>query len=94
MKAVIVADDPRPGDRSGESRVQIHKADGRPVNTIDYSSADGPHGYGVVKAHWTPDSQISVYSMAFSGGHQPWHSPTYSYGRKINKTRGIRTNSW
>ena len=58
-----MADDPRPGDRSGESRVQIHKADGRPVNTIDYSSADGSHGYGVVKGigRWIRKFSFTVW---------------------------------
>jgi hypothetical protein len=89
MRAVVIAVAPRPGGHRTESRIEIHKADRTLANTVDYSSADGTHGFAVIKAHWTPDSQFFVYSMASSGGHQPWHSPTYFYSRKINKTQGI-----
>ena len=89
MRAVIVADDPQPHRRSAESRVLIYRGDGHLANVVDYSSPDGNHGFGVVKAAWTPDSQFFVYSMTSSGGHQSWKSPTYFYSRKTNKTQGI-----
>ncbi|HEX3409514.1 MAG TPA: hypothetical protein VHS07_04505 [Candidatus Binataceae bacterium] len=89
MRAVVLGVAPRPGAPRIESKVEIDRADHTPANTVDYSSPDGSHGYRVIKAHWTPDSQFFVYSMASSGGHQPWHSPIYFYSRKINKTQGI-----
>ena len=89
LKAIVIAVAARPGGHRGESRVEINQADRAGANTVDYSSADGSHGYRVIKAQWTPDSQFFVYSMASSGGHQPWRSPTYFYSRKINKTQGI-----
>ena len=89
MKAVIVPVDPRKHDKSAESRVDIYGASGKLVSTVDYSSADGEHGFGVVKARWTPDSQFFVYSMASSGGHQPWKSPTWFYSRTSGKIQGI-----
>jgi hypothetical protein len=89
MRAVIVADDPQPHRRAAESRVLIYRSNGTIASAVDYSSPDGAHGFGVVKAAWTPDSQFFVYSMTSSGGHQPWKSPTYFYSRKNNKTQGI-----
>ena len=89
LRAVVVGDDPQPHRRTAESRVEILRADGTLASSVDYSSPDGAHGFGVVKAAWTPDSEFFVYSMASSGGHQPWKSPTYFYSRRINKTQGI-----
>jgi hypothetical protein len=89
MKATVIAVASRTGVHCDESRVEIHRADRSLANTVDYSSTDGEHGYTVIKAHWTPDSQFFVYGMASSGGHQPWHTPTYFYSRKTNKTQGI-----
>lgn len=54
----------------------------RPLNKLcsaDYSSADGTHGFVVVKAEWTPDERYFVFSTQSSGGHQPWHAPTSFY---------------
>jgi hypothetical protein len=75
--------------KSAESRVDIYDADGKLVSTVDYSSPDGEHGMGVVRAAWTPDSQFFVYSMASSGGHQPWKSPTWFFIRSSGKTQGL-----
>ena len=57
--------------------------------TRDYSSADGEHGFRVTEARWTPDSRFFVYSTSSSGGHQPYHSPTYFYSRRTNRVRDI-----
>jgi hypothetical protein len=63
------------GQRSGESKVVVRTKDGRTICSKSYESQDGEHGFGVEYATWTPDSKFFVYSMASSGGHQPWHFP-------------------
>jgi hypothetical protein len=74
-----------PGYGNYESRVELRSKSGKLLAQRDYSSADGQHGYGVTKAGWTPDSNFFVYSLANSGGHQPWHSPVEFYSRTRNR---------
>jgi hypothetical protein len=57
--------------------------------TKSYSSSDGEHGLGVAKGQWTPDSQFFVYDTSSSGGHQPYHSPTFFYNTRSNRIRNI-----
>jgi len=71
--------------KSSESRVEVRSETGRLLAARDYSSRDGEHGFGVVKAVWTPDSKFFVYSLANSGGHQPWHFPVEFYARVQNE---------
>lgn len=61
---------------SGESTVLFYSPDTTNLCSLDFSSRDREHGFGVVKAAWTPDEQYFVFSLASSGGHQPWHKPT------------------
>ena len=65
-----------------ESRIEFRSADNNLLCALDYSSEDAEHGFGVVKAEWTPDSQYFVFSLTSSGGHQAWHAPTQFYSRK------------
>src|SRR5580704_9236918 len=65
-----------------ESRIEFKSSDGKIACAIDYSSEDSEHGFGVVKAEWTPDSQYFVFSLTSSGGHQAWHSATQFLSRK------------
>jgi len=60
----------------GESKVVVTTKNGRSICSKSYASEDGEHGFGVLKAVWTPNSAFFVYSMWSSGGHQPWHCPT------------------
>jgi hypothetical protein len=62
-----------------ESRVKFYSNQSQLLCTVDFSSADGEHGFGVVRATWTPDGKYFVFSLASSGGHQPWHKPTFFY---------------
>ncbi|MSP38967.1 MAG: hypothetical protein EXR70_10800 [Deltaproteobacteria bacterium] len=45
----------------------------------NFSSEDGEHNFFVSHAAWTPNSQFFVFSIYSSGGHQPWHWPTYFF---------------
>lgn len=76
------------GRERSESLIEFRGPGSEPLCGINYSSSDGDHGFGVVEAAWTPDSQYFVFSLTSSGGHQSWHAPTQFYSRKA---RAIRT---
>ncbi|HYL62754.1 MAG TPA: hypothetical protein VE077_09040 [Candidatus Methylomirabilis sp.] len=59
-----------------ESAIEFYSTGKQWLCTLDYSSDDGQHGFAVAKAAWTPDEKYFVFSLASSGGHQPWHAPT------------------
>jgi hypothetical protein len=69
--------------QDNESRLEFYSSENQRLCTLDYSSEDGEHGFGVVKATWTPDSQYFVFSLSSSGGHQSWHAPTLFYNPKL-----------
>jgi hypothetical protein len=72
------------GHEDYESRIEFYSAQNQMLCALDYSSGDGEHGFGVVKAAWTPDSEYFVFSLTSSGGHQAWHAPTLFLSRKDN----------
>src|SRR5437899_963523 len=65
-----------PAYKSYESRVEFYSPQHEMLCALDYSSEDSEHGFGIVKAAWTPDSNYFVFSLTSSGGHQSWHFPT------------------
>jgi hypothetical protein len=80
----------KPSDTgSQEDRIEFFGSDDKLLCALDYSSEDGEHGFGVVKAGWTPDSQYFVYSLTSSGGHQPWHAQTSFYSRASGRVRDL-----
>ena len=78
-----------PIGKDSESRIEFRSADNDSLCALDYSSEDGEHGFGVVKAEWTPDSRYFVFSLSSSGGHQPWHAPTQFYSRRDGIVREL-----
>lgn len=68
-----------------ESRIEIRTSRGELLLRKDFDSPDGEHGYQVMYAAWTPDSEFFVFSTTSSGGHQPWRFPTYFYCRRSGK---------
>jgi hypothetical protein len=56
---------------------------------LDYSSEDGSHGFHVVKAEWTHDGKFFVWSLESSGGHSPWHHPTYFLDIKTHRIHNL-----
>jgi hypothetical protein len=74
---------------AAESKIEILSKDGKRVWIVKYTSADGEHGFGVVKAAWTPDSQYFVYSLVSSGAHEADRSPTFFYDRKVERVRSF-----
>jgi len=79
LRALVVA-----SGKGGESRVDIREG-ARLLLVRSYASPDGRHGFVVQHAAWTPDSRFFVFSLTSSGGHQPWHYPTYLYSRQTNR---------
>jgi len=73
------------GYKNSESRVEIRTPNGRVLRYRSFSSPDGEHGEGVDRAEWSADGQFFVFNTSSSGGHQPWHIPTYFYSRKRNR---------
>jgi hypothetical protein len=72
----IVISTKKSGTGSEESQIEMRGSDGTLLFQNSYESDDGEHGFGVVRAGWSPDSKFFVYSMTSSGGHQAWHFPT------------------
>jgi hypothetical protein len=72
------------GHEDSESRIEFYSAQNQMLCGLDYSSGDGAHGFGVVKAAWTPDGEYFVFSLTSSGGHQPWHAPTLFFSHNDN----------
>lgn len=88
-RVVIVPIGKEAGRAEYESRIEFHSKDGKIGCSLDYSSDDSQHGFGVVKAEWTPDSQYFVFSLTSSGGHQAWHAPTQFLSRKDRTVRTL-----
>lgn len=84
LRAEIISVGKR-GYEDAESRVLIRRSDGKMIFEKNFASSDGEHGFGVGRAAWTANAQFFVFSCQSSGGHQPWHWPTYVYERKNNK---------
>jgi hypothetical protein len=74
---------------TAKSRIEIYGAADDLLCTLDYSSQDGEHGFGIVKAQWTTDPRFFVFSLTSSGGHQAWHAPTQFYDRTSGKVRTL-----
>ena len=80
LRATITPAGPA-GRRAGESLVEMRDARSGLLLRKSFASEDGEHGYGVVRAEWTADSRFFIFSLESSGGHQPWHAPTFVYRR-------------
>ena len=88
-RVVVVPVGKEAGRSEYESRITFQSNDGKIACTLDYSSEDSEHGFGVVKAEWTPDSQYFVFSLTSSGGHQAWHAPTQFLSREDGTVRTL-----
>ena len=77
------------GGKKSESRIQIFTKAGACLATKDFGSKDGEHGEGFCKGAWTLNSKFFVWSMESSGGHQPWHFPTYFFDRKRKSVESL-----
>lgn len=85
---VVIANKPKE-EATPESVVAFYTPDSRKVCSLDFSSGDGEHGFGVVKAAWTPDENYLVFSLTSSGGHQAWHTPTLFYSLRTKEVHSL-----
>ena len=88
-KVVVAPVGKEQGRSEYESRIEFWYSGDKLSCALDYSSDDSEHGFGVVKAEWTPDSRYFVFSLTSSGGHQAWHSPTQFFDRKDGTVRTL-----
>jgi hypothetical protein len=77
------------GHDDSETRIEFYSPQNQMLCALDYSSEDGEHGFGVVKAEWTPDEKYFVFSLASSGGHQPWQTPKFIYSVGTREIRSL-----
>ena len=75
----------------GEATVAIEALPKRRLLFRDQTSADGAHGYQLVHAAWTSDSQFFVAGTEATGGHQPWARPIWVYSRAANQIFDLGT---
>gem|GEM_PF-6864774 len=68
-----------------ESEIQILKPNKLSVYQKTSPDVRAGQGWPVEYAAWTPDSKFFVFNTTSSGGHGPWHAPTYFYSREDNK---------
>jgi hypothetical protein len=68
-----------------ESRVEIRSFNGALLRRKNFTSRDQSHGETVAHAEWTADGHFFVFTTGSSGGHQPWHIPTYFYSVGRNR---------
>jgi hypothetical protein len=85
---VVTAKKPNP-EAGQESVVEFYSPENQRLCTLDFSSTDGEHGFGLVKAAWTADGRYFVFSLTSSGGHQSWHAPTFFYSAREGQIRSL-----
>jgi hypothetical protein len=76
-------------DGVGESAIAIRQSAGAVLFRRNYTSDDGEHGFFVGQTEWSADSGYLIYVTQSSGGHQPWHSPTYIWSRTDNAVYAV-----
>lgn len=81
LVARVIRTRPR-GYGRGECIVEVRAAGGALVARKDLTSRDGQQGLLADRAAWSPDGQFFVFSTGSTGGHQPWHAPTYIFSRR------------
>ena len=79
----------KPGFEDQESRIEVRTRAGRLLAVRDFRSADGEHGFGILHGEWTRDGRWFVFNVESSGGHQPWHRPTYAFDRRSGRYYAI-----
>ncbi|MDR3626270.1 MAG: hypothetical protein P4L45_05530 [Ignavibacteriaceae bacterium] len=62
-----------------ESKIHIYNSKGKILFDTSYISKDHQHGFKIIQTNWTANSKYFVFSLSNSGGHQPWHYPTFIY---------------
>jgi len=85
VRVIVVPVGKLPAHENYESRIEFYAPRDKLLCSLDYSSEDGEHGFGVAKAAWTQDGRYFVFSLSSSGGHQSWHYPTHFYNTQDSR---------
>jgi hypothetical protein len=88
-RVIIVAAKKTNQEAGQENTVEFYSPQDRKLCSLDFSSEDGEHGFGVVKVAWTPDENYFVLSLTSSGGHQAWHAPTVFFSVRNKEIRSL-----
>ena len=64
---------------AGEHRIAIRRFDPRNLAELSLFSPDSQHGGHIEEIQWSDDSKYLVFTTSSSGGHSPWHFPTYAF---------------
>jgi len=64
---------------AGEHRIAIRRFDPRNLAELSLFSPDSQHGGHIEQIKWSDDHKYLVFSTTSSGGHSPWHFPTYVF---------------
>ena len=88
-RVIIVAAKKTNQEAGQENAVEFYSPQDQKLCSLDFSSEDGEHGFGVVKAAWTPDENYFVLSLTSSGGHQAWHAPTVFFRLRNKEIRSL-----
>jgi hypothetical protein len=88
-RVIIVAAKKANQEAGQENTVEFYSPQDGKLCSLDFSSEDGEHGFGIVKAAWTPDENYFVLSLTSSGGHQAWHAPTVFFSLRNKEIRSL-----
>ena len=78
------------GSDDCEARIAWRSASGRVVLRKSFVSSNHANGYCVQSAAWTPDSQFFIFNLYSSGGHSPWHFPTWFFSRRTASVEALQ----
>lgn len=62
-----------------EDRIAVRRYDPRDLAELSLFSSDNQHGGHIEEIKWSDDHKYLVFSTSNSGGHSPWHFPTYVF---------------
>ena len=62
-----------------EDRIAIRRYDPRKLAELSLFSQDNQQGGRIEEIKWSDDHKYLVFSTSSSGGHSPWHYPTYAF---------------
>jgi len=62
-----------------ESRIAIRRPTPKNLAELSLLSEDGQHGGHIEQIAWSDDHKYLVFTTSSSGGHSPWHFPTYVF---------------
>lgn len=62
-----------------EDRIAIRRPSPKDLAELSLLSTDSQHGGHIEQITWSDDHKYLVFTTTSSGGHSPWHFPTYVF---------------